>query len=277
MRQVGTALASLQSKTGSKAEKPSNNHCAQEVVMLRSAKSIRGYSIRATDGDIGKAHDILFDDRQWRIRYLVVDTGTWLPGRKVLIFPIALAQPDWQRLAIPVGLSKERIHKSPTTEADKPVSKQHERELHTYFNWAPYWPEGAAAYGTAYPPIPQADQEQNAPGNDAGDPHLRSTREVTGYHIQALDGQIGHVEDFILDDEDWTIRYLIIDTRNWLPGRKVIVSPMWIDRVSWSEKKVFWNLSQKEIKKAPEYDPSAPINREYEARLYDYYGRPAYF
>jgi len=246
--------------------------------MLRSVKSIYGYKIAATDGTIGKAHDVYFDDENWAIRYLVVDTGTLLTGHKVLIFPIATAQPDWKRQVIPVGLSKDHIENSPPIDKDKPVSKQHEIDLHTYFNLAPYWTAGMGGpWGTAVPPMPEGFVPPPESDDESGDPHLRSTRELTGYHLQALGGEIGHVEDFIVDDESWHVRYMVIKTKNWLPGKKVILPPAWIERFSWKEKKVFCELSRDEIKNAPEYDPEQPINRDYEIQYYDYYGRPAYF
>jgi hypothetical protein len=109
------------------------------------------------------------------------------------------------------------------------------------------------------------------------DPHLRSTKEVIGYHIQAVDGEIGHVEDLIVDDEEWFLRYLVVDTRNWLPGKAVLVAPGWAKRVDWVKRKVHVDLPQEAIRDSPEFDPSRPVNREYEVRLYDYYGRPHYW
>lgn len=245
--------------------------------MLRSVESLYGYKIQATDGDIGKVHDIFFDDENWAVRYFIADTGSWLSGKKVLIFPIAVAHPNWKHGTIPVGLSKERIENSPTTDTDIPVSRQHEIELHSYFNWAPYWPATGVPYGSLLPPMTDLDKQKIVEQEDTGDPHLRSTREVTGYDILATDGSIGHAKDLIVDEDGWTIRYLVIDTRNWLPGQKVIISPEWIKKVSWAKRGIYVDLPQDEIKNAPEYDPSQPVNREYEMRLYDYYGRPVYF
>jgi hypothetical protein len=88
------------------------------------------------------------------------------------------------------------------------------------------------------------------------DPHLRSTNAVSGYHIQASDVEIGNVEDFIVDDETWAIRFLIINTRNWWPGKEVLISPKLIERVSWDESKVFVNLTSEAIKQLPEYTES---------------------
>lgn len=131
------------------------------------------------------------------------------------------------------------------------------------------------------PPPDSAEQfKEETPASAAAaiaDPHLRSAREVIGYHIQAKNGDIGHVEDFIVDDEAWAIRYMVVDTQNWLPGKKVLVAPVWIESIHWAEAKVRVTLTRAKIKKSPEFDPAAPVNREYEDRLYDFYGRPKYW
>jgi len=250
--------------------------------MLRSLKELRGYKVLATDGDIGDVDDLFFDDELWTIRYFVVDTWTWMPGRKALIVPSAVERPDWEARTLPVSVSREKVRGSPHIGAEKPVSRQAEEELHRHYKWVPYW--AALGYGVAAAVSPRALAAETTGAEDEKDvmkgrtdPHLRSVKEVTGYRIQAADGEIGHVEEFIAEDADWHIRYLVIDTRNWLPGRKVLVTPSWIERVSWPEKKVFIDLPRELIKASPKYDPEAPVNRQYEERLYDYYGRPKYW
>jgi len=249
--------------------------------MLRSIQELFGYTIQGTDEEIGKVHDFLFDDETWAIRYMVVDTGKWLPGRKVLLIPSVLGQPDWESHVFPVELDKEQILKSPDIDLDKPVSRQHELALHEHYKWVPYWiPPGPAGAGFV-PPSALAKKEKKKKEKTETlrewDSHLRSAREVIGYHIQAADGEIGHVEDFILEDVLEVIRYMIIDTRNWLPSKKVLISPFWIDKVSWGDTKVYVDLSRDLIKDSPEFDPSKPVNRQYEERLYDFYGRPKYW
>lgn len=242
--------------------------------MLRSAKSIFGYSIRATDGDIGKAHDFYFDDEDWVVRYLVVDAGSWFSSHRVLLFPIAVAQPDWTQQVIPVGLSKDYIEKSPPADTAKPVSRQHQIRLHAYFNWAPYWPATGVPYASIWPPMTETDTDRLLREPEDGDTHLRSVREVRGYGIRASDGDIGHVDDFILDDQAWQVRFMVVDTRNWLPGRKVLIAPHWIDTVRWGTREVAVDLPRERIQNSPEYDSSEPVNEAYEVQLYDYYGRP---
>jgi len=243
--------------------------------MLRSIRSLRGFAVSATDGEIGRVHSFLFDGRSWVVRYLVVDIGGWLPGREVLIAATALHRPDWQDRAFPVELTREQVQDSPDIDTDMPVSRQRETELHKHYSWAPYW---ATGYGAAVFTMPSVEQEQKPSEETAkGDPNLRSTREVIGYRIHAIDGQVGHVEDFIVSDEDWIIRYLVVDTRNWLPGRSVLISPEWVRDISWEDQEVWVDVSSEMIEDSPPYDPSAPVNREYEVQMYDYYGRPKYW
>lgn len=248
--------------------------------MLRSTKELRGYTIRALDGEIGKVHELYFDDLAWLVRYLVVDTGTWLSGRKVLLSPGVVGQPDWETQTLPVELTKKQVESSPDIGTDEPVSRQMEMDLHTYYGWTPYWRGGLPALGlgaaAAAQMIAEAAQGETEKRRQE-DPHLRSTREVNGYHIQARDGEIGHVDDFVVDVGTWYLRYLVIDTRNWLPGKKVLVAPAWVEEVDWASRIVSMDLKRETIQNSPEFDPSMPVNREYEVRLYDYYGRPKYW
>jgi len=241
--------------------------------MLRSIKTLHDYTIRALDGDIGRVHEFYFDDQSWLIRYLVADTGKWLPGRRVLLSPYSLGQPDWKGGVFPVELSKEQIENSPPISVDRPVSRQMETDLHAYYGWRPYWLGAPRGMLTAL----QAQAQKIATKEHEDDPNLRSTRQVIGYHIQATDGEIGHVEDFIADDERWTLHYMVVDTRNWLPGKRVLIAPAWVTKVDWVERLVYVNLRRETVKDSPEFDPAIPINREYEVRLYDYYGRPRYW
>jgi len=259
--------------------------------MLRSTKVLRGYTLRATDGEIGSVDDFLFDDEQWAIRYLVANTGGWLTGRLVLISPIVLGQADWEAQTLAVALTRTQIEQSPDIATDRPVSRQHEAELAQYYGYLPYW-GGMGIWGAGMTPytlgggvVPPAVPPGGATATERalasaptehGDQHLRSVREVTGYHIRARDGAIGHTDDFIVDDETWAIRYMVVDTRNWWPGKHVLVAPEWIGAIDWGTSTVEVDLQRETIKQAPEYDP-AMLNREYESALYRYYGRPGYW
>lgn len=248
--------------------------------MLRSLDEIKkGYALLATDGEIGRAKDFLFDDHSWTVRYLVADTGKWLPRRKVLLSPIFFDEPDWESQQIPVVLTKQMIENSPVLDEHAPVSRQAELEYYRYYSYAPYWigtgpwglyptPAGYRAAATG------ADPELVSRTSREGDANLRSVSEVIGYHIAALDGEVGHVEDFVAETSTWAIRWLVVDTRNWLPGRRVLIAPAWAQSVSWSERKLEVALTREQIENSPPFDPSEPINAGLETQLYDYYGRP---
>jgi hypothetical protein len=245
--------------------------------MLHKVSTLNGYALHSRDGEMGHAREFYFDDRHWTVRYLVADTGTWLTGRQVLISPYALGSAIEKDKNIAIALTKKQIEESPSLDTDKPVSRQFEESYYGYYGWPPYW-SGDASWG-AYPyPMRDTGQWVNAPqGEKAWDAHLRSTGAVSGYHVQATDGEIGHVVDFVVDDETWAIRYLVIDTRNWWPGKKVLLSPQWIERVSWPESKVFVNLPREAIKKSPEYTDESLVTRDYESGLHRHYGRPEYW
>ena len=177
----------------------------------------------------------------------------------------------------------EQVRKSPDIDTEKTVSRQHEIELFKHYALPVYWRNGFYAGPTGMAPFtPIVDKKIMKEDNDSvkqykGDAHLRSTKGIKGYHIQASDDEIGHVEDFIIDDKTWTIRYLIIDTKNWWTGKKVLVSPKWIDRVSWNEKKAFINLSREAIKKSPEFTDESLLSRDYESALHRHYNRKGYW
>jgi len=248
-----------------------------EQKKLTRLKALYGYGLGARDGDIGSCRDFLFDDEQWGVRYIVADTRKWLPGRKVLISPIAIGTIDVMSKTLDVDLTKDQIEAAPPLDADAPVSRQYERFYNRHFDWADYW-GGTMAWGPhVYPRLLQ-DKKQHAEKAQAvveKDVNLRSTEEVQGYQIHASDDEIGHIEDFIVDEETWMIRYLVIDTSNWIPGSKrVIISPDWVDSVDWTDRALKVKMTREQIKNSPEYDPTAPVYRDYEKSIFDHYGFP---
>jgi len=245
--------------------------------MLIKAKTIKGYNLESLDGEIGKAAEFYFDDLHWTIRYLAANTGNWLFGRHVLISPYALVAVIKAEKCIAVELTKKQIAESPSLDSDKPVSQQFEEAYNRYYEWPMYW-GGSNTWGS-YPSIVR-DREKwrkSTGAEKTRNSNLHSMNEVSGYHIQVADGEIGHVEDFIIDDETWAIRYLVIATRNWLPGKKVLVSPQWIERVGWSESKIFIHILREAIKLSPEFTGESLLTRDYEIELHRHYNRPGYW
>jgi sporulation protein YlmC with PRC-barrel domain len=255
--------------------------------MLRSVKDLHGYTIQATDGDMGEVYEFYFDDETWTVRYLVVETGTWLSGRRVLISPAVLGQPDMEDERLPVALTREQVRSSPQIDIEQPISRQKEKELNEYYGWPAYWAginpfgydpalqEAVMASQTAVEEEPE--KEKDADAEPLHNIHLRSSRQVIGYHIQASDGSLGHVQDFIVDDETWDIRYMVVDTRNWWPGKQVLVAPQWIQQVSLEDEKVHVDLTRESIRGGPEFDNLTTVNRDYESKLYDHYKRRKYW
>jgi uncharacterized protein YrrD len=245
--------------------------------MLIKVKTVTGYTLDSLDGEIGSVSEFYFDDKHWTIRYMVADTGDWLPGRMVLISPYALVEVAKEERHVEVNLTRKQIEESPSQDSDKPVSRQFEEAYYGYYRWPRYW-DGPYAWGVYPNFVRDSDQwRESAQGQSSWDSHLRSTGEVSGYHLQGSDGEIGHVEDFIIDDATWTIRYLVINTRNWWPGKKVLVSTAWVDGVSWSESKVLVSLSRESIRESPEYSEESLLTRDYEEKLHGHYGRKGYW
>lgn len=235
--------------------------------MLHSAKALRGFTIAAFDGPLGSIRDVYFDDGQWVIRYFVVDAGDWPSGHDVLLSPISVAAADWPVRALHVKLNRQQIKNSPDIDTAKPVSRQYEEEFNTYYGYPYYWAgphRGSAVYPGVVERKPLDPAEKLAIRERLGrerahaDPHLRSGNEVIGYRIQASDRQIGHVDDFLFDESDWSIQLVVLATRNWWPGKRVLISPHRIERLSWEDRTVFVNLMHEQIESSPEYDEANP-------------------
>jgi len=254
--------------------------------VLRNVADMKGMTIRATDGEIGMVDQFYFDDQSWTIRYLVVDAGGWLSGLSghlVLVSPYSLGSTDWPGRSLVVGLTKKQVANSPEIDTHKPVSRQHEADFSGYYGYPFYW-NGPYLWGAEYAPLGASGIAVGAleanvaeQGKDREDSHLRSTNEVTGYSIEAADGEIGHVAGFVIDDETWAIRYIEVATQNWWPGKKVLLPPAWIKSVSWEDSKVTVNLDRETIKSSPEYNEWTPIARPYEDQLYQHYGKAPYW
>jgi len=261
--------------------------------MLRNLKDLTNFTISATDGEIGNIKDFYFDDDKWVVRYFVVETGGWLDSRKVLISPISVQHPDWSAQTLPVSISKEQVKNSPDFDSDKPVSRQNEEQYLGYYGYPTYWNGGAMWGEGLYPNAMVAGYvghgldrverereleeylrlERDRHRND--DPHLRSCNDVSGYYIHATDGDIGHVSGFLVDEETWAVRYLVIDTSNWWVGHEVLIAPPWINDVNWANQTVTVSLSRESIQSAPAYDPGADWGSEQELSLHRHYGQSA--
>ena len=271
--------------------------------MLRHMNDLRGFAVLATDGEIGDIEEFYFDDERWAVRYIVVNNGTWLSGRQALISPFSVTQIDRDNRKLHLQLTQAQLEKSPNIDTHKPISRRVEAAHSDYYGYPYYWGSpflwgaeerpvlaskrsATARYTATARPTAKAvtaNGHSPTPGTATGrcdvseEVHLRNTQEVATYHIAATDGEIGHVEDFILEDDSWAIRYLEIETCNWLSGKNVIVSPQWISSIAWALGKVHINLSREGVERSPEYDSSKPISRGYETQLYRHYDQAGYW
>jgi hypothetical protein len=247
--------------------------------MLSSLKELRNFKIHAVDGEIGKVSDFYFDDHTWTIRYLIADTGNWLISNKILLSPQSIKRTDWENKSLYLTLTKKQIEESPPVDRESQVTRKTEMDLAGYYGWPYYWTGLGEPVIGAIPPVPM--YPTTAGKNDLFDkesePNLKSLNEVEGYSIEASNGSIGHLEDFIAEDNKWEIRYLIVDTKNFLPGKKVIVALRWIKKIEWIESNVYVDLSKEKIISSPEYNSDQPVDREYEEELHSYYGKETYW
>jgi len=264
--------------------------------MLRSMSELEGCVIGATDGPIGHVKDVYFDDEAWVVRYLIVDAGSWLSSRKVLISPIAIGQSNSADKVLPVSITREQVKNSPDIDTDKPVSRQHEMEYLGYYGYPYYW-GGAGFWGDGVYPssmlmgvgfagsgavyataeAAQARAARDASQHQNDDPHLRSGKAVMKYDIEASDGAIGHVQGLLLDEETWAIRYLIVNTSKWWLGHQVLIAPRWIKNVSWLDSTVAVDLTRQSVKDAPPYDSAVTLERDNEIGLHKHYERAGYW
>ena len=268
--------------------------------MLRSLKDLENFSIAATDGPIGQVKDFYFDDDAWAIRYLVVETGSWLDSRQVLISLIAIHQPDWAGRTLPVSITQAQVSHCPGIDTDRPVSRQQESDHLGHYGYPVYWGSrglwGEGLYPNALRPgfaghgidgidgIDGAERQREQAAfaqawqarHRQDDPHLRNGKSVIGHHIQAIDGEIGHVDGLLVDQETWAIRYLVANISSWWVGQQVLVAPRWITGVHWSDQSVSVQLTRAAIQQAPRYDASAELNRQLEMGLHDHHDHYAH-
>ena len=229
--------------------------------MLRSINQLFGNKLGASDGEIGHVKDFYFDDRNWAIRYLVADTGSWLPGRQVLLSPYSLGRLDQGARILNVNLTRKQIEDSPSIESHKPVSRQYEEEYYRYFGWPYYW-EGSGLWGLSGFPIlelppkklPREPDPLIGPPVDRPDAHLRSAQAVKGYHLRTNDGTIGYVCDFMMDAASWAIGQLVIKTGHRFSGKEVLIETKNVSRISYDESTVFATLTVAPTPSSPAAD-----------------------
>ena len=237
--------------------------------MLQRVDELKGFTIHATDGDIGRVCDLYFDDHRWTIRSIVVDVRHWLPGRRILLSPVSVRDTDWAHREIIVTQSRDQVGKSPSVDTDQPLGRERIAPLRECYTLPYSWAVGGFFSASA----PSA-QRPRAARRRLGDPHLRSTRALGGYGVRAVDGDVGHVDGFLVDDGAWTLPYLVVNTLHWWRSSRLLVPTEWIAWTSWIELAVHVDLRVERIASAPDYDPAQPVTDADELRLSAHYGHP---
>lgn len=267
--------------------------------MLHNMQSLIGFTMGATDGEIGKVKDFYFDDKTWKVRYLVVETGNWLVGRKVLLSPVALQSIDWDSKVFPVNLTREQVKHSPDIDTDRPVSRQQEADLHSHYSW-PVNEQGGIGFmttgmvgGVVAPHVPFSDriaeemhhheddtisdrgpehhQSNLSEDHTSGDPNLRSFKEITGYTFRASDGEVGDVDDMVVDTTGWNIPFLVLETGSWYSGDKILASTNILDNVQWDNSAVHVAYPTENFRNCPVFDTDSLKNQDYERKLFTYH------
>lgn len=252
--------------------------------MIRSVKHLNRYEVVATDGPIGSISDFYFDDERWAIRYVIVDTGKWLPGRRVLISPYSITQTEWGNQRFLLSISRDQVRESPDVDTHQPVSRQHEAAYLQHYGYPYYWGHTGLWGAFPQPMLPTPEQIARAEAAEiqpraevSGNSHLRSIGEVTGYLIRATDGELGHVDDFLIDDVSWAVRYLVINTSNWWFGSQVLAAPSWISGIDWASKSVEVEVTRQSIRSAPAYNRAEHVDRQWEAAYHQHLRQPGYW
>lgn len=240
---------------------------------LIRAKEMTDFKVMSLDGPVGHARDFYFDDQNWGLRYLVVDTEKLFTTKDVLLSPQSFESLDMEKKELRLRLSADAVSRAPRVETAMPVSRQNEMELNKYYGWTPYWAPfwGITSIGISAEMMAAHAFSKRRPERKKSDPHLRSMNEVRGYRFVTPQGEMGHLDDFVLDDTDWLVHYLVVDTRNWWPGKKTLIWPFWCDNIDWADSKIYLKLSKETIEKSPPYDPKSKINPDYEKSLHKHY------
>lgn len=243
--------------------------------MLRNLNSLVNRPVMAEGGRLGEVKGFFFDDRQWIVRYLIVETLSHSHSRETIISTAAFKGQDWNAGTLVTDLSLTQVRNGPEVELDRPLAIAQEERIARYFGWPVYWNAlGAEVHrATVTPSGARAMVVERESTLHA----LRGTREIRGFGIRAIDGEVGEIADLVADDASWQVHYLEIDTGTILSGKKVLLSPEWVESVDWYAHTVSVPLSKSTIKESPAYDPSEPITRTYEDKLFDYYKMPKYW
>ncbi|MCB0393149.1 MAG: hypothetical protein KDD25_01240 [Bdellovibrionales bacterium] len=239
--------------------------------MIRCLSELTGYDINAIDGKVGSCVDFLFDDQSWTVRHLVVDTGGWIPGRKVIVPPSSINRVNWKDGELDLEFNKKKLEESPSLSKDAPVSRQYEEKYYNYMGWPPYWGLGFTMRSGFNPRNTDIEREQS---KNTIVTTTRSFKEVLGYEISNKEDTFGSVEDVIVSDANWKVTGFVVRLSKWLPSDRVIMPLSDIEEISWLGQSLNSLKTKEQIKALQKYSPHDGVNAVSEVRFYDYTGHP---
>ncbi|MCE5328364.1 MAG: PRC-barrel domain-containing protein [Planctomycetaceae bacterium] len=248
-----------------------------QTLTLASMRTLASARIHAADKPIGKVEDFYFEQRNWIVRYLVLDTHVWLPGRRVLVAPAAVEDIDWSQGEVHLALSREQVRNSPSVDDKVTISREHETMLAKYFGWLPYWESRPLPESLSRSVAAEARPEDRIELERHRKPEstLTAYRETLQYNLAAIDGEFGSVEDFLIDPQTWEMRYVTADVGTLFHKRLVMLSTDWLADISWARRQVRSKMTQDRIRSSPPV-PEV-IDRAYEIALHEHFARPGYW
>jgi hypothetical protein len=200
-------------------------------VMIIASKHLQGVCVVGSEGAAGCVLDVLFDDRSWHVKYLVVRLGGRLSAWHVLLKPDLVTHAAWTERELHVPLSGREFRQLPGVQSDPPVAYRQELQAARFSAW-------------------EAGRIEDVVLD--GDPHLRNMRAVTGHRVEASDGPVGRIAEFIIDDEYWTVRYVVVNTGRLLPSLRVLIAPTWVETISWEDRVVRLSATREELESSHE-------------------------
>ena len=224
--------------------------------MLLSARELTGYTVLARDGRLGTIEDFHFNSRDWVIQYVIVNSLDWPIGRWLLMPPSAVERTDLEASVLLVKVTKGDIKKSSRVDTNDPVSRQQEigsAHCHKRFT---YWDRITGSEGPDSTPVGvQAGKTSESDEVSSAKPKPQSAEEILGFRILARDGEVGRLEDLIVESETWAVNYLLVTTRNSPPGGRALLAPCWITCVARDTFEIRVDLKRDTIRNSPEFSP----------------------
>lgn len=236
--------------------------------MLAFVSELRECRIEALDGEMGKVQDLFFDDRHWAVRYVLIDTGKILPGKKVMLSPASFDNLDIEEKRLHVHYDKEKIRKSPDVSETVSMTNEHETQLADYYGWSKYWLDNMM-WGIGGSPIAEKIEEMHPPNLNrevdlptSAEYSLRSAREAKGVRVHANDGRLGEVMDAIFDTRNWAVQSLVVKITHQPELGLMLLSPNELSGAEWTEGDLYFDGTVDQFKERPIYQSEQQLHED---------------